>query len=354
MTEGRQCVLVLWDASEEQRRIIRETLEDVADVVFAAGCQDQERRHHLESADVILSAPSFSRMVPREEYPLLKGIRLIQLISAGVNQMDFSELPNAVRVAGNAGAFAEPMAEHVVAMVLALAKQLVIQDRKLRLGEFDHDSLSRRVAGMTALIIGFGGIGRATARLMRAFDVRIEAINHSGTSSEPADFVGTLKDLDEALQRADVVVLSLPLTNETRGLIGSAQLAAMKPDAILVNVGRGELTDEQALYEHAKTHPEFMVGLDVWWDEPFRDGRLRTQYPLMELPNVIGSPHNSGNVRGIMDHAAGQAAQNVRRFLLGEDVVGLVRREDYDLALHPGMVVGGSIAAHVAEDFPSV
>src|SRR5216683_7634979 len=149
------------------------------------------------------------------------------------------------------------MAEHVMAMTLALTKRLLIEDQKLRNGEFDQFTPNRALAGMTAGVLGFGGIGRATARLMRAFGMRIYAINHSGTSTEPADFLGTPRDLERVLRESDVVVISLPLTQTTRGLIGEQELAWMKPDAILVNVARGALLEEEALYTHVKSHPSF-------------------------------------------------------------------------------------------------
>ena len=216
-----------------------------------------------------------------------------------------------------------------MAMTLALAKRLVIEHQKLQHGEFDQFTPNRSLAGMTVGILGFGGIGRATARLMRAFDTRIYAINHSGVSTEPTDFLGTLDDLEHVLRASDIVVVSLPLTQATRGLIGQRELDWMKSDAILINVARGAILDEAALYDHVKSHERFLLGIDVWWAEPFLHGQFRTEYPFLDLPNVLGSPHNSGIVPSIGEHAARQAAENVLRFLKGEQVAGIVRPEDY-------------------------
>jgi len=204
-----------------------------------------------------------------------------------------------------------------------------VQQQKLKEGEFDQFSQNRMLSGMTAGILGYGGIGRATARLMRAFGMRISAINTSGTSPEPADFVGTLHDLERVLRESDVVVICLPLTRTTRGLIRERELSWMKPDAILINVARGALLDEEALYTHVKSHPDFLLGIDAWWTEPFLAGQFRMEYPFLDLPNVLGSPHNSGVVPGVLMNATRQAAENVQRFLKGEQVVGITRREDY-------------------------
>jgi phosphoglycerate dehydrogenase-like enzyme len=164
---------------------------------------------------------------------------------------------------------------------------------------------------------------------MRAFGARIHAVNSSGHTDDPVEFCGTLSDLDRVLAAADVLVIGIPLTAGTRGLIGARELGRMKKTAILVNVARGAIVDERALYEHLRANPGFSAGIDAWWDEPRGGAPFRTNYPFFELPNLIGSPHNSGDVPGIMYYAARQAAQNVRRYLLGDAVSGVARREDY-------------------------
>jgi phosphoglycerate dehydrogenase-like enzyme len=103
----------------------------------------------------------------------------------------------------------------------------------------------------------------------------------------------------------------------------------MKPDAILINVSRAEILDEAALYAHVKSHPNFLLGIDAWWTEPFMQGTFRLEHPFLDLPNVIGSPHNSAIVAGGRLIAARQAAENIRRFIEGDRTVGIVRREDY-------------------------
>jgi len=321
-------VVVTYKVPTGQKGPLLEILGSDASLTFWAELPPAEREQSLEQAGALLSW-NFPREVPHEYYTRLKSGTFIQLISAGADHIPFRELPSQLIIASNPGAYARPMAEHVLAMTLALAKRLLIENQKLQHGEFDQFTPNRSLAGMTAGILGFGGIGRATARLMRAFDMRIYAINHSGASSEPTDFLGTLDDLEHVLRESDVVIISLPLTSATRGLIGKDQLGWMKPDAILVNVARGTIIDEEILYSHVKSHPNFLLGIDAWWTEPFLQGQFRMEYPFLELPNVLGSPHNSGVVPQIGVHAARQAAENVKRFLKGETVVGVLRPEDF-------------------------
>ncbi|MGO8949088.1 MAG: 2-hydroxyacid dehydrogenase [Ktedonobacterales bacterium] len=321
-------VVVTTNASAEQKAQVLEILGNLASLTFLRELPPPERSHSLQRAQVLLSW-NFPREVPKEDYSSLKPGTLIQLISAGADHMPFGELPPTVIIASNPGAYALPMAEHVMAMTLALAKRLLVENQKLQHGEFDQFTPNRLLSGMTAGILGFGGIGRATARLMRAFGLRIYAINHSGASSEPTDFLGALDDLERVLRESDVVVVSLPLNRATRGLIGSEQLAWMKPDAILVNVARAAIIDEEALYQHARSHPNFRLGIDAWWTEPFLQRQFRMEYPFLELANVLGSPHNSGVVPHIAEDAGRQAAENVKRFLKGELLAGVVHPEDY-------------------------
>lgn len=316
-------LVVTYDPGEEGRGLLEEMLGDSTRLIFLQDLPEAQRARELSAAEVLLSW-NLPRELHSEEWSDISGVRLVQLISAGADHVPFSELPAGVKVANNGGAYAEPMAEHVLAMTLALAKRLLVQHDKLSRGEFDQGTPNRMLRGATCGILGFGGIGRATARLMRSMGMDIYALNSSGQSQEPAEFVGTLDDLEYVLGASDVVVVALPLSDATQGLIGARELGWMKPDAILLNVARGAVIDEEALYEHLETHPDFMAGIDAWWTEPFRDGEFRMDHPFLELPNVLGSPHNSAIVPGALTEGLRRAAENVQRYLSGAQVSGSV------------------------------
>ena len=321
-------VVVTLRVSTEDRSRVEEPLRDVADVVFLRDLPENRRRQALGEAEAML-VWRWNAEVRADERDAVADVRFVQLASAGADAVPFDDLPPSATVASNVGAYAEPMAEHVLAMALALAKRLSQRHAELARGQFNMFALNRSLAGGVCAIVGFGGIGNAVARLMRGIGMRIHAINTSGRTDDAVEFIGTLDDLERVLRDADVLVLSVPLTKRTRGLIGARELGAMKHDAILVNVARGAVIEEAALYEHLKRHRDFMAGIDAWWDEPGERGEFRTRHPFFDLPNFLGSPHNSALVPGAIPSALRHAAENVARFIRGDDVRGVVRREDY-------------------------
>lgn len=321
-------VVVSYGVDADMRRVNTEVLGESARLVFARDLGEPEREAAFAEAEVLVSW-GLAHEVPASTLVKLDGLRLLQLVSAGIDHLDFTSVPAQVMIASNVGAYAEPMAEQVMAMVLACAKRLPERRTELANGTFDQRSLSLTLDGAICAIVGFGGIGKAVARLMRAFGARIWALNTSGRTEERVDFVGTLDDLPRAISEADVVVLSLPLTRATRGLVSERELALMKPRSILVNVARGAVIDERALYEHLRANPEFWAAIDTWWKEPRGLGEFHTEFPFLELPNVIGTPHNSPLVAGILTVAARRAAENVKRFIDGQEMSGVARREDY-------------------------
>ena len=309
------------------RRVVAEALDGAADAVYLTDFADAGRAAVLRKADAVLARTT--RELRQGEIALLENVRLVQFINAGVDFVPLADMPEGVQVATNGGAYAEPMAEHALAMALAAAKRLLIEHEALKRGEFNQFARNRMLAGGVCGIVGFGGIGVATARLMRAIGMRVHAINRRGVSDEPTDWIGTPDRLDTLLDAADVLVISTPLTPATSGMIGAPQLARMKGDGILVNVARGEIVDERALYEHLQSHPKFTACIDAWWIEPVRHGHFRMDQPFLTLPNVIGSPHNSAAaIAGTGATGLRRAIANIRRALAGETLRHLVPPED--------------------------
>lgn len=309
-------LLVTLNANPEARRIIAAAAGTSTRATYLADLADTERAAALSQADVLLARNTAIELRDGEA-ALLRKARLIQFVTAGVDYIPLAGLPGHIAVASNGGAYAEPMAEHAMAMALAALKRLFVEHAKLAAGTFDQFRQNRMLAGSVCGILGFGGIGVATARLMRGFGAHVHAINRRGSTDEPVDWIGATADLDRLLGASDILVLALPLTPASRHVIGARELGLMKRDAILINLARGEIVEEAALYAHLVATPEFTACIDAWWIEPVRHGTFRMDHDFMRLPNVIASPHNSASVGTARTSAMERAMANVRRVLDG-------------------------------------
>ena len=318
---------ITFKPTDAERGIVSEVVSDIAESRYLTDLDESGRQDILSRADVVLARNTGKELRP-EELPLVGKARLVQFLSAGLDHIPLSQLPGNVPIGKNAGAYAEPMAEHVLAMALAAAKRLLIEHGNLLRGEFNQFTPNKMLRGRICGIFGFGGIGAATARLMRGVGMPIHAINRQGATDEKVDWIGTPDRLDELVAAADVLLISAPLTSATQRAIARRQLSLMKHDAILINVARGEIVDEDALYERLKAEPRFTACLDAWWIEPVRHGEFRMNRPFLQLPNVIGSPHNSASVADSSALALRHGLANCRRALMGETPLNLLKPDE--------------------------
>lgn len=314
----RPTVLVTFAARAAERAAIADALADIAEIRYWPDVKDSDRDAVLRASDVLLSYDPFTDL-GSDAIGKLDNCRLLQCLTAGIDFLPLRSWPGHILVAYNAGAYAEPMAEHVLAMALSAAKRLPQEHEAMRGGKFNQFKPTKRLAGRVCGILGYGQTGREVARLMRHLDVRIQALNRSGRTEDPVDFIGTLDDLDQVLEASDILVITVALTRRTEGILDAARLGRMKRDAILVNVARGEIVDQEALYRHLQAQPEFTACLEAWWVEPIRHGRFALDYPFLELPNVIASPHNSAMTDGAIAGFVRRGAENARRLLVGEE-----------------------------------
>ena len=322
----RATLVVTFDLDARLRSVVTAAADGAAELVWLAELAQPSRAQALREAGAVMARHT-DELAP-DELPLIAEARLLQMMTAGIDYIPLKHLPPSLPVASNRGAFAEPMAEHAVALALAAAKRLLVEHRNLARGEFNQFTRNRMLAGGVCGIFGFGGIGAATARRMRGIGMRIHAVNRRGASDEPADWIGTPDRLDELLRASDVLVISAPLTRATERAIAARELDLMKEDAILVNLARGEIINEAALYHHLRAHPAFTACLDAWWIEPVRHGRFATNHPFFDLANVIGSPHNSAVVAGTYEQGLRLAVANCLRALRGAAPERLVPEDE--------------------------
>lgn len=248
-------------------------------------------------------------------------LRFLQCMFAGAGQqvraakLTPEELER-VTFASSAGVHAVPLAEWSLFGILALTKGLprLLRDKRQR--SWDHYP-TQELPGKTLLVVGFGEIGREVARLAEAFGMRVVGIRR-----EPDERSFGVDRLDALVADADAIVVTLPLTDETRGLIGRDTIARMRDGAILVNVGRGAVIDEDALVDALRSQKLAGAALDVFAEEP-----LPPESPLWELDNVIVSPHTAALSVKENERIVELFAENLRRYLRGDELVSRIRTD---------------------------
>ncbi|MGY2046577.1 D-2-hydroxyacid dehydrogenase [Methylobacterium sp. JK268] len=272
-------------------------------------------RARIGEADVLVASGFWQD----DLIPLAPRLRFIQAVSAGTDLFDRERLAAAgIRLASAQGSNANAVAEHAMALILSLQRQLhLARDnqaaRRWRPMIADRSVREEESAGKTLVVVGFGGIGRRLATLARAFGMRVVGLRRQPGPCPEADAVLPPDRLHEALAQADIVALACPLTPETRGLIDAAALAALKPGALLINVARGRVVEEAALLRALTEGRLAGAGLDCFHDEP-----LPPDSPFWALPQVIVTPHSGGETRRHETRVVDILIENLARLARGE------------------------------------
>ena len=285
-------------------------IREVADV---RECTADTLADALPGAEILFVWDIFSGALA-DAWHAADSLRWVHVAAAGVDKLLFDGLRDSDVLVTNArGVFDGPIAEYVLACVLAHDKRLHQTEALQRAGRWHHRETTR-VAGRRALVVGTGGIGRATARLLRAVGLDVRGAGRRPRDDDE-DF-GVVLDssrLAEHLGEVDHLVMVAPLTEATRGMLGKAELAALPDGAHVVNVGRGQLVDQDALTAEIATG-RLSAHLDVLVVEPLPDGD-----PLWSLDGAHISPHMSGDVVGWRDTLSAQFFDHLRTWLAGGD-----------------------------------
>ncbi|HVH78500.1 MAG TPA: D-2-hydroxyacid dehydrogenase [Stellaceae bacterium] len=247
-------------------------------------------------------------------------LRFIQSIGAGTDQFPRDELAKrGIRLASAAGVNARAVAEHAMALILALARRLpeARDNQAKRVWRQMIGDLTLRedeLGGKTLLVVGLGQIGGRLAQIAKAFDMRVVAFRQNpGAGPGAADAVHPTSAFKSLLPEADFVALCCPLTSETENLVDAEALAQMKPSSYLINVARGRVVDEPALVEALAAHKIAGAGIDVTVDEP-----LAAESPLWGMEHVLITPHTAGETRRYEDNVIAILRDNLDRLWRGE------------------------------------
>ena len=266
------------------------------------------------------------------DLPPMPKLRLLQVAAAGYDGIDLAAVPTDVPIC-NAYGHEDAIGEYAVASMTVWRHGLFAMQQAFRAGSWAASSFCggaphRELGGSTVLIVGTGRIGRAIGRRARAWGCRVVGCNRTPRDPGPElDAIHGLDRLDALLPDADFVVLACGLDDSTRGLIGASRLARMRGDAVLVNVARGPVVDEQALFDALAGGRIGGAILDVWWRYPSDDDPAPrpSRLPFHELGNVMMTPHVSGWTDGLFRRRSGQMAENLDHLARGEPLSNVVR-----------------------------
>lgn len=244
------------------------------------------------------------------------GVRLVAKHGAGTNDIDVAGMLAAgIPVIMATGANAQSVAEHALTLMLALSKDIIKQDARIRAGIWDKkDYRGRELSGRRLGLVGLGLIGRALVPMARALGMTVSAYDPFARDELFGEQLARAGSLDSLLETSDIVSLHCPLTPQTRGLIGARELGLMKRDALLINTARGEVVDEDALIAALESGRIGGAGLDSFAQEP------PVESALWRMPNVILSPHVAGVTEDARREVSRMTARNVLRFLNGEQL----------------------------------
>ena len=281
-------------------------------VPMARDASASERAALLRNAEFLMGSwVTTSVTLTATDFEAAPRLKLVQLMSAGYEHVDLALAARyGVPVATFGDAMASVVAEHTLLLILALYRRLFDLDRAVRSGAWrTGEPVLRELRGKRVGLIGFGYIGQAAATRLRAFDAEVVYFARHPVSS--SDFPHL--SLDQLLGTSDVVSLHVPLAPSSRGMIGREQLGLMKPGAVLVNTSRGAVVDQAALFAALGSGDLAGAGLDVLEPEP-----PSSTDPLLQLPNVVFTPHNAGQAEEVWPRIVRTCFDNVQRVARGD------------------------------------
>lgn len=309
---SRPRIILLDPLSESGRQRFAALVDPAFELVMARSYDPDEQTQLMESAQYAITGQV---PVPAELLKRARQLRLLHKWGVGVDNIDLEAARSAgISVARLPGSNAIPVAEYTIGLMIALLRNLAWGHNQLKQGHWGsrslpHDSLM--LNGRTVGLVGYGAIGQRVATLLRAFGCRVLATRRS-TQNTPVDGVEIVA-LERLLSESDVVSLHCPLTAETSGLIDRKALQRMKPHAVLINVARGGVVNESDLHWALKTRVIMGAATDVYDIEP-----LPADSPLLELDNLVVSPHLAGIAADNFQPTISRMLANIQRIERGE------------------------------------
>ncbi len=273
---------------------------------------EQELARRIGAATIAINIRAYAHFTDAV-FRACPGLRMISIWGTGTDNVDLEAAGRrGIVVASTAGVNAIAVAEHTIALMLAVARKIPVVDNRMRNGDWPREMLTQ-LHGKPLGILGMGDIGTRVARLGVAFGMNVSAWSARGDTARLEAMGVAARPKDHILQQSDFITLHLRLTGTTRGFIGKDELAAMKPGAVLINTARGALIDRESLVEALRAGTIAGAGLDVFHDEP-----IKADDPLLALSNTVLSPHNAGQTPEVRRDGLLRAVDNIANFLAGQ------------------------------------
>ena len=258
-------------------------------------------------------------LIKDNDFPRDRNFKFIQTISAGTDHIDMNGVPKGAIIASNATAYSISVGEHAFALLLERSKRISVFNDETKRGLYAPKP-TKLLYGKTIGIIGYGGIGSRAASIAKSFGMKVIAVGRSYRDGNSDKFL-RMDELDVLLQESDFILISIPLTSKTASLIGEVQLKAVKRDCTIINVARPEIVRKEDLLKFLEDNKEASYLTDVWWGEP--------KLEVSNHENIVITPHVAGGLSGeVMEHAFGQAFENIKRFMEGQEPHNLVNRKE--------------------------
>jgi phosphoglycerate dehydrogenase-like enzyme len=316
-------ILVLTASATERELAMLEQLPP--ETSLAVGTAAEAFANLAPEADVIFNWSASGKLL-REVFAMSPRVKWVHSRSAGLDTTLFPELvASPVPLTNGRGVFSQSLGEFALAAILYFAKDFRRLVRNQMAGRWDQFDITE-VSGQTVGIVGYGDIGRAVATRVRAMGMQILAMKRGGPPMYNVDpLVNRIykpEDRIEMLSRCDYIVACTPLTAETRGLIGAAEFAAMKPNAVVINLGRGPVIDEAAMIAALTENRIKGAALDVFDTEPLPAG-----HPFYSLENVLLSPHCADHTPDWTDQAMLFFLAQFERYRKGEPLQNVVKKD---------------------------
>lgn len=298
---------------------LRPLLESRGHELVSVTDQGDELRGHLTDADVLITTPFWPAYVGRAELDAAERLRLVLTAGVGSDHIDTdAAAERGITVAEVTGSNVVSVAEHAVMQLLALVRNFVPAYQQVVDGRWDVADVAAEahdIEDKTVGIVGMGQIGQRIALRLQPFDVHVRYNSRSRRSTaEEAVFGARYRDLDDLVAQSDAIVLSCPLTPETRGLFGPQRLGAMRPGAWLVNIARGQVVDRDAVVEALRSGQLGGYAGDVWYPQP-----PGSDHPWRSMPKHALTPHVSGTTLEAQQRYASGVQDSITRFLDGQE-----------------------------------